>query len=104
MGFDDGSETNRELDGEAVQSINANLTSGVDLTAAVKLPENLGAAFMGDTKGGPFDIPDSLAQEMLATPNPDGKEEFGRRKTLGEREGLNKPFKRHVDSGLRKYA
>ena len=73
VGFDDGSETNRELDGEAVQSINANLTSGVDLTAAVKLPENLGAAFMGDTKGGPFDIPDSLAQEMLATPNPDGR-------------------------------
>ena len=73
VGFDDGSETNRQLDGEAVQSINANLTSGVDLTAAVKLPENLGVAFMGDTKGGPFDIPDSLAQEMLATPNPHGK-------------------------------
>ena len=73
VGFDDGSETNRELDGEAVQSINANLTSGVDLTAAVKLPENLGTAFMGDTKGGPFDIPDSLAQEMLATPNPHGR-------------------------------
>ena len=73
VGFDDGSETNRQLDGEAVQSINANLTSGVDLTAAVKLPGNLGAAFMGDTKGGPFDIPDALAQEMLATPNPDGR-------------------------------
>ena len=73
MGFDNGSETNRELDGEAVQSINANLTSGVDLTAAVKLPENLGVAFMGDTKGAPFDIADSLAQEMLTTPNPDGR-------------------------------
>ena len=73
VGFDDGSETNRELDGEAVQSINANLTSGVDLTTAVKLPKNLGAAFMGDTKGGPFDISNSLAQEMLATPNPHGR-------------------------------
>ena len=73
VGFDDGSETNRELDGETVQSINANLTSGVDLTVAVKLPENLDVAFMGDTKGGPFDIPDSLAQEMLASPNPHGR-------------------------------
>ena len=73
VGFDDGSETSRELDGEAVQSINANLTSGVDLTTAVKLPDNLGVAFMGDTKGGPFDIPDSLAKEMLATPNPHGR-------------------------------
>ena len=73
VGFDNGSETNRELDGETVQSINANLTSGVDLTAAVKLPQNLGVAFMGDTKGGAFDIPDSLAQEMLATPNADGR-------------------------------
>ena len=73
VGFDDGSETIRELDGQGVQSINANLTSGVDLTAAVKLPQNLGMAFMGDTKGGPFDIPDALAQEMLATPNADGR-------------------------------
>ena len=73
VGFDDGSEANRELDGQAVQSINANLTSGADLTAAVKLPQNLGVAFMGDTKGGAFDIPDLLAQEMLATPNADGR-------------------------------
>ena len=73
VGFDDGSEANRTLDGETVQSINANLTSGVDLTAAAKLPGNLAVAFMGDTKGGPFDIPDSLAQEMLAAPNPHGR-------------------------------
>ena len=57
VGFDDGSELNRELDGAAVGSINANLTMGADLTAAVRLGENLGRAFMGDTKGGPFDIP-----------------------------------------------
>ena len=57
VGFDDGSESNRELDGATVTSINANLTEGVDLTTAVRLNENLGIAFMGDTKGGPFDIP-----------------------------------------------
>ena len=37
------------------------------------LPENFGMAFMGDTKGGPFDIPEALAREMLASPNPDGR-------------------------------
>ena len=73
IGFDDGSESNRELDGATVKSINANLTEGVDLTTAVRLEENLGIAFMGDTKGGPFDIPGPLAQKMLDSPNPHGK-------------------------------
>ena len=74
VGFDDGSELNRQLNGVAVGSINANLTMGADLTAAVRLGENLGIAFMGDTKGGPFDIPESVAVEMLGQPNPDGRD------------------------------
>ena len=74
VGFDNGSELNRELDGAAVGSINTNLTMGADLTAAVRLGENLGIAFMGDTKGGPFDIPESVAVEMLGQPNPDGRD------------------------------
>ena len=73
VGFDDGSECNRELDGQPVASINANLTVGVDLTGAKRLKENLGIAFMGDTKGGPFDIPTELAREMLNSPNPHNK-------------------------------
>ena len=73
VGFDDGLEMNHELDGSPVESINANLTAGADLTNARPLAENIGIAFMGDTKGGPFDIPDSLAQEMLNSPNPHGK-------------------------------
>ena len=73
VGFDDGSESSRELDGDTVASINANLTEGVDLTTAVRLNENLGIAFMGDTKGGPFDIPGPLAQKMLDSPNPHGQ-------------------------------
>ena len=73
VGFDDGSESNRELDGAAVESINADLTMGSDLTAAQRLIDNLGVAFMGDTKGGPFDIPQSVAVEMLGQPNPDGR-------------------------------
>ena len=70
VGFDDGSESDRELDGQQVTSINANLTVGVDLTDVKRLQENLGIAFMGDTKGGPFDIPGELAQEMISSPNP----------------------------------
>ena len=70
VGFDDGSEANRQLDGSAVASINANLTSGADLTTARRLKDNLGMAFMGDTKGGPFDIPNAVAREMLTSPNP----------------------------------
>ena len=52
VGFDDGSESSRELDGALVDSINSNLTVGADLTAAQRLKENLGIAFMGDTKAG----------------------------------------------------
>jgi type II restriction/modification system DNA methylase subunit YeeA len=73
VGYDNGSEPSRTLDGRPVASINANLTAGLDLTQARRLPENFGVAFMGDTKGGPFDIPEDLARRMLASPNADGR-------------------------------
>ena len=73
VGFDDGSETHRMLDEQPVTNINANLTAGTDLTNARRLKENMSIAFMGDTKVGPFDIPESLAHAMLSKPNPHGK-------------------------------
>jgi len=74
IGFDDGKQQNRSLDGQSVNSINANLTSGIDLTKARRLRENKGFSFMGDTKGGPFDIDAETAQGMLAAPvNPNGR-------------------------------
>jgi len=73
VGFDDGTEQERFLDGRPVPAINANLTSGKDLTVAQRLPENRGIAFMGDTKGGAFDIPAEVAEHLLAMPNPDGR-------------------------------
>jgi len=73
IGYDDGSEQERELDGTSVASINANLTAGIDLTQARRLPENRDIAFMGDTKGGAFDIPADVALPMLDAPNPDGR-------------------------------
>jgi hypothetical protein len=71
--FDGGHHTGAVLNGQPVASINANLTGGLDLGRARRLRENLGLAFMGDTKGGPFDIDDPTAQKMLASPNPDGR-------------------------------
>lgn len=72
VGFDDGSEKTRTLNGQTVATINANLTTGLDLTKMPRLPQNFGIAFMGDTKGGPFDINADVAQRLLASPNPDG--------------------------------
>jgi type II restriction/modification system DNA methylase subunit YeeA len=64
-----------ELDGIAVAGINSDLTSGAtDLTKARRLIENGDVAYMGDTKGGGFDIPGELARSWLTLPtNPNGR-------------------------------
>ena len=69
----------RRLDGEPVDEIYTDLTArrdgaGVDLTKARRLARNAGVAFMGDTKGGAFDVPGNLAREWLQEPvNPNGR-------------------------------
>ena len=70
----------RRLDGQAVDAIYRDLTAarggkaGVDLTKAWRLTRNRGVAFMGDTKGGPFDVPGDLARSWLREPsNPNGR-------------------------------
>ena len=68
VGQDDGSETQRVLDGRPVDTINSDLSSGVDLTQVRALLENDGVSFMGTTKAGPFDIPGETAREMLSQP------------------------------------
>jgi type II restriction/modification system DNA methylase subunit YeeA len=73
VGFDSGAETYRTLDGKPVERIHSNLTGDLDLTVARPLLENLSIAFMGDTKGGPFDITNDVANEMLPLPNPNGR-------------------------------
>ena len=65
IGFDDGSEMNKAIDANPVSRINANLTDGVDVTAAHRLPENAGIAFRGPGTA-PFDIPGDMAAGMLA--------------------------------------
>ena len=73
VGFDDGTEVERCLNGGPVPRINSNLTTGVDITATQRLAENRGVAFMGDTKGGPFDVSEATALDMLHQPNLDGR-------------------------------
>jgi type II restriction/modification system DNA methylase subunit YeeA len=74
IGFDRGDDNRFQLDGQPVAQINSDLTTSADLTQAVRLPENHSIAFMGDTKVGPFDIPEDLAFEMLSFKgNPNGR-------------------------------
>jgi type II restriction/modification system DNA methylase subunit YeeA len=72
--FGEGDDPLR-LDGNSVPQINADLTAGItDLTKARRLLENQNVVFMGDTKGGAFDVPGSLARAWLAMPiNPNGR-------------------------------
>jgi hypothetical protein len=73
IGFDNGTEENRLLDGKPAATINPNLTAIADVTKAKPLAANLGVGFMGDTKGGPFDITSADARRMLDTPNVNGR-------------------------------
>ena len=73
VGFDDGTETVRVLDGKPVTEIHSNLTAHADVTMAKRLRENEKIAFSGTKKSGDFDIPEALACEWLAAPNPHGR-------------------------------
>ena len=74
LGFDDGTEQNRILDGEVVQTIHADLTSHSNVANAVRLMENEGLCFLGVMKAGPFDLTSEEARKMLSRPiNPNGR-------------------------------
>ena len=72
IGFDGGQQTDRLLDGAAVPSIHADLTTGVDVTKTSRLRSNRGKCFQGPVKVGKFDIPFQMAAEFLNAPNPNG--------------------------------
>lgn len=73
VGFDNGTEKDRRLDGVSVPIINADLTAGLDVTRAKRLPENAGIAFQGPVKVGKFEIGPDVADEMLKSKNPNNK-------------------------------
>ena len=74
VGFDNGTEKERFLAGETVNTINADLSSSIDVTIAKRLRENMDMAFPGTKKYGPFDINEVTAKELLAASgNPNGR-------------------------------
>ncbi|MBP1468962.1 class I SAM-dependent DNA methyltransferase, partial [Candidatus Chloroploca sp. M-50] len=74
IGFDTGVEQERSFNGSSAQHINPDLTGDLNLTQAQRLTENSGIAFMGDTKGGAFDLTPEQAVQMLTAPlNPNGR-------------------------------
>src|SRR5690606_38199302 len=73
VGFDRGDETARWLDGNEIAEIHADLSSGVATVQAHALATNRGVSFMGDTKGGAFELPLAQAFPMLLDPNPSGR-------------------------------
>ncbi|XOV76889.1 MAG: DNA methyltransferase [Phycisphaerales bacterium] len=60
-------------DGVEVSQINPDLSAGPYLGAATQLKEMNRVAFMGDTKGGAFDLEWEHARRLLSAPNPNGK-------------------------------
>ncbi|MCX6910902.1 MAG: class I SAM-dependent DNA methyltransferase, partial [Verrucomicrobia bacterium] len=74
IGFDDGSEKSKLLNGQAVATIHANLSSAADTTQANRLPANVSTGFIGSCKGGPFDIDEAEAIHLLQSAgNPHGR-------------------------------
>src|SRR5579871_2002169 len=63
------------LNGKVTTKINSDLTTGsLNFTNIKRLSENMEIAYMGDTKGGSFDVPGELAREWLRQPqNPNGR-------------------------------
>jgi len=71
VGFDDGRQGKRILDGYAAESVNPDLTVGLDATCARQLSENRAVPWsIGTQKGGSFDVDWTTARGLLATPGP----------------------------------
>ena len=95
------------LDGQPVDEIYTDLTArrvgaGVDLTDVRRLPENAGVAFMGDTKGGPFDISGDQARELAPSAvEPERPDQRRCPETVGERDGPDAAASGQVGRRLR---
>ena len=78
-GAADAHRPETRMDGEPADEIHSDLTArrggtGIDLTGAKRIPENVEVAFMGDTKSGAFDVSGDLARDWLRLPtNPNGR-------------------------------
>jgi|CXWL01.1.fsa_nt_gi hypothetical protein len=73
VGFDNGTEALRILDGISVQHISSQLRSVIEVKEPSALQINMGISFMGVTPSGPFVVCDEDARRWLDLPNPHGK-------------------------------
>ena len=69
----DPANSHAVLNDEEVQTINANLTSGIDLSSAATLRTNRGRSMLGIQKSGPLDVDGGTARKWMLLPsNPNG--------------------------------
>ena len=68
IGFDNGFDQSRLLNGQSVPAIYADLTATIDLTAARVLPENLHISYQGPSPKAPFDLDRNTGLKMLEAP------------------------------------
>jgi len=74
VGFDGGTESERELDGRIVSEIHSDLSGKADLASAVALAENANIAWKGPSPNAPFDVTADIAARLLASGgNPNGR-------------------------------
>ena len=76
VGFDNGIEKHKALNGLSVSSINSDLTSSADITTSQPLRTNGNLAFIGSQKGGAFDIEAQFAKSLLDDRNESGVHNF----------------------------
>ncbi|MCU0772379.1 MAG: class I SAM-dependent DNA methyltransferase [Verrucomicrobia bacterium] len=73
VGFDNGRQKEKILDGQAVKEIYSNLASLTgDTTTAKRLQGNATVGFIGTTKKAPLDVPETQAVKLLSEPSPNG--------------------------------
>ncbi len=74
VGFDNGAENIKTLDGKAVAEIQPNLSSqSGDISTAISLSANASKCFISVSMHGDFDINETEAFKCLKTPNPNGR-------------------------------
>ena len=102
VGFDNGTEKQRTLDGNAVIEIFPNLTSTLNSASIKSIQANEGIGFLGSCKGGAFDIDENEAMQLLRTsgnPNKRPNSDVIRPVVNTSELGSRKPTRWIIDNG-----
>lgn len=71
IGFDNGTQQTKFLNGSTVLKIHSNLTHGIDITTSIRLKENFDLSFKGIDKSGSFELSKTEASQLLEIQNQD---------------------------------